>query len=305
MPQMKKDAEKSTDSRKRRRRGILNILSPDEAQILKDDPDFQEYCRSLERASETAACDETSVEVVKAMFGPNLLEFQNRVWLFSDLDTVYICDRCLQKCSDAVSLERHGERCRAHLLGRLVYAEKEDAVTVFEVDGEQNPALCQLLCILGKAFIRRKTLYLDVDGYLFYVLGSEGKVVGFFSKEKSNTIHNLSCLLVLPPHRARGYGSLLVDLSYCLGGGSPEKPLSRDGQVVYKKYWENRILEVLQSLNGQSISIRELGERSGLSIDDVVHALELLGVDPEEPTYNLGKKTPARFRRCRPECLVN
>jgi len=41
---------------------------------------------------------------------------------------------------------------------------------VFEVDGNTNKIYCQNLCLLVKLFLDHKTLYYDVEPFLFYVL---------------------------------------------------------------------------------------------------------------------------------------
>jgi hypothetical protein len=38
------------------------------------------------------------------------------------------------------------------------------------VDGKRNRVYCQNLCLLSKLFLDHKTLYYDVDPFLFYVL---------------------------------------------------------------------------------------------------------------------------------------
>ncbi len=43
-------------------------------------------------------------------------------------------------------------------------------VSVFEVDGKKAKVYCQNLCLLSKLFLDHKTLYYDVDPFLFYVL---------------------------------------------------------------------------------------------------------------------------------------
>ena len=43
-------------------------------------------------------------------------------------------------------------------------------LSVFEVDGNTNKIYCQNLCLLVKLFLDHKTLYHDVDSFLFYVL---------------------------------------------------------------------------------------------------------------------------------------
>jgi histone acetyltransferase MYST1 len=59
---------------------------------------------------------------------------------------------------------------------------------MFELDGAVEKAYCQNLCYFAKLFLDHKTLYWDVDPFLFYVLCAQDErgyhPVGFFSKEK-------------------------------------------------------------------------------------------------------------------------
>jgi len=43
-------------------------------------------------------------------------------------------------------------------------------ILVFEVDGFEERLYCQNLCYIAKLFLDHKTLYFDVDPFLFYVL---------------------------------------------------------------------------------------------------------------------------------------
>ena len=73
---------------------------------------------------------------------------------------------------------------------------------MFEVDGRRFKGYCQNLCLLAKLFLDNKTLYFDVEPFLFYVMtvaDSEGcHVVGYFSKVSPEPPAVLS--------RARGSG---------------------------------------------------------------------------------------------------
>ena len=57
---------------------------------------------------------------------------------------------------------------------------------MFEVDGNVSKIYCQNLCLLAKLFLDHKTLYYDVEPFLFYVLtfndGEGCHLVGYFSK---------------------------------------------------------------------------------------------------------------------------
>ena len=119
--------------------------------------------------------------------------------------------------------------------------------------------------------------------------------VGYFSKEKRpSSLNNVSCILVLPIHQRKGYGQFLIEFSYLLTRvekktGSPEKPLSDMGLVSYRTYW--RLILCTELVNQRApISITEISERTGMTPDDIVSALEGLRAlvrDPYTKTYAL------------------
>ena len=57
---------------------------------------------------------------------------------------------------------------------------------VFEIDGQVSPIYCQNLCLLSKMFLQHKTLFYDVEPFLFYVLckydTKHYSLLGYFSK---------------------------------------------------------------------------------------------------------------------------
>jgi histone acetyltransferase SAS3 len=119
--------------------------------------------------------------------------------------------------------------------------------------------------------------------------------VGYFSKEKRpSSLNNVSCILVLPIHMRKGYGQYLIEFSYLLTRvekktGSPEKPLSDMGLVSYRKYWRLLLCEDLLEQKGP-ISIAAISERTGMTPDDIVSALEGLRAlvrDPVTKKYAL------------------
>ena len=63
---------------------------------------------------------------------------------------------------------------------------RHEGLSVFEVDGNVNKIYCQNLCLLAKLFLDHKTLYYDVEPFLFYVLTVNDEdgchLVGYFSK---------------------------------------------------------------------------------------------------------------------------
>ena len=70
--------------------------------------------------------------------------------------------------------------------GHEIYRDAN--VSMFEVDGASERLYSHGLCYFAKLFLDHKTLYWDVEPFLFYVLCTHDDKgyhpVGFFSKEK-------------------------------------------------------------------------------------------------------------------------
>jgi histone acetyltransferase SAS3 len=188
-----------------------------------------------------------------------------------------------------------------HPPGDEIY--RDGKFSFFEVDGRKNPVYCQNLCLLAKLFLGSKTLYIDVEPFLFYVMTENDELgchfVGYFSKEKrSSSMNNVSCILVLPIYQRRGFGHMLIEFSYLLTKveektGSPEKPLSDMGLVSYRGYW--RLIMCYELVNQKgSLSVNDLSKRTGMTPDDVISALEGLRALVRDP---LSKKYALRLDR--------
>ncbi|KAH8884600.1 hypothetical protein GQ53DRAFT_661321 [Thozetella sp. PMI_491] len=216
---------------------------------------------------------------------------------------LYICEFCLKYMNSDYVAWRHKLKCPAkHPPGDEIY--RYGSVSVFEVDGRKNPVYCQNLCLLAKLFLGSKTLYYDVEPFLFYVLCEYDDLgyhfVGYFSKEKRHSSqNNVSCILTLPIHQRKGYGNLLIDFSYLLTRveektGSPEKPLSDMGLVSYRNYWRLVMCQYMlrhvaeDKTEKIGLSIKQISEDTGLTPDDVISALEGLRClvrDPQTQLY--------------------
>ncbi|KAF2001868.1 hypothetical protein P154DRAFT_521348 [Amniculicola lignicola CBS 123094] len=245
---------------------------------------------------------------------------------YSKNKVLYICEFCLKYMNSDYVAWRHKLKCPAkHPPGDEIY--RDGKYSFFEVDGRKNPVYCQNLCLLAKLFLGSKTLYYDVEPFLFYVMTENDSYgchfVGYFSKEKRpSSLNNVSCILVLPIHMRKGYGQYLIEFSYLLTRverktGSPEKPLSDMGLVSYRKYWRLVLCDELLNQKG-SISITAISERTGMTPDDIVSALEGLRAlvrDPVTKTYALRldrKYFKEYIEKCnvnnnpkiKPECLV-
>ncbi|OQD87571.1 hypothetical protein PENANT_c005G07176 [Penicillium antarcticum] len=209
---------------------------------------------------------------------------------------LYICEFCLKYMNSDYVAWRHKLKCPAkHPPGDEIY--RDGSISIFEVDGRKNPVYCQNLCLLAKLFLGSKTLYYDVEPFLFYVMTEYDDLgchfVGYFSKEKRpSSANNVSCILTLPIHQRKGYGNLLIDFSYLLTriegkNGSPEKPLSDMGLVSYRNYWRLILSYQLRDLK-TPVSIADLSDLTGMTADDIVSALEGLRAlvrDPITKTY--------------------
>ncbi|VDM32118.1 unnamed protein product, partial [Toxocara canis] len=82
---------------------------------------------------------------------------------------LFVCDYCMKYMKHERTYRTHLHECkRRQPPGEEIYREK--ALAVFEVSGQEDKVYCQCLCLLAKLFLDHKTLYFDVEPFLFYVL---------------------------------------------------------------------------------------------------------------------------------------
>jgi len=200
---------------------------------------------------------------------------------------MYICEFCLCYYGDLKPFTRHRQKCTLqHPPGNEIY--RDDYVSFFEIDGRRQRTWCRNLCLLSKMFLDHKTLYYDVDPFLFYVMTSRDEkgfhLVGYFSKEKESADgYNVACILTLPQFQRKGYGRLLIQFSYELSKiegklGSPEKPLSDLGLLSYRQYWTENLVEILLEYNkaDSKCSIEFLAQTLSMTAQDVESTLQAL-----------------------------
>ncbi|CAG8722531.1 7619_t:CDS:2, partial [Dentiscutata heterogama] len=125
---------------------------------------------------------------------------------------VYVCEFCLKYMRSEFIADRHKMKCPVrHPPGDEIY--RDGPISIFEVDGRKNKIYCQNLCLFAKMFIAHKTLFFDVEPFLFYVMTEANDTgchfVGYFSKvcsiivnpwnieELANSIHEA---VTMPDH---------------------------------------------------------------------------------------------------------
>nr|XP_029541376.1 histone acetyltransferase KAT6B-like [Oncorhynchus nerka] len=204
---------------------------------------------------------------------------------YSRLQKLYLCEFCLKYMRSKNILQRHTKKCGCfHPPANEIY--RKDDLSVFEVDGNVSKLFCQNLCLLAKLFLDHKTLYYDVEPFLFYILTKNDDkgchLVGYFSKEKlCQQKYNVSCIMIMPQHQRQGFGRFLIDFSYLLTrqegqAGSPEKPLSDLGRLSYLAYWKSVMVEYLYKQPDKHISIKGISKATGMCPHDITATLQNL-----------------------------
>lgn len=285
------DMEASTSSLVSTVGGIETIAT------LSDTDPVQSYRAAMEKlrtgGSMTMRTEELSR--VKNVTMIEMGKYRVNAWYFSPYpesvtsgSVLYICETCLEPFPDLTALQRHRLKCTVTVPpGSEIY--RKDGLSFFEIDGHKQKAWCRNLCLLSKLFLDHKTLYYDVDPFMFYILTSIDEhgahLVGYFSKEKQSIDnYNVACILTLPQHQRKGYGKFLITLSYELSKiqkitGSPEKPLSDLGLLSYRSYWTEVIVKILLDRAGkQEISIQEISIMTSITADDILHTLQALDI---------------------------
>lgn len=198
---------------------------------------------------------------------------------YAHLPILYICEFCLLYYPSVTQLTRHRTKCTLlHPPGNEIY--RHDNISFFEIDGRRQRTWCRNLCLISKCFLDHKTLYYDVDPFMYYCMTVKDEygchLIGYFSKEKESAEgYNVACILTLPQHQRKGYGKLLIEFSYELSKsegklGSPEKPLSDLGLLSYRAYWQEEIVKLLVNSEDE-ISLEEIAHKTSITQGDIMH----------------------------------
>ncbi|OHT07733.1 MOZ/SAS family protein [Tritrichomonas foetus] len=217
-------------------------------------------------------------------------DYDIRTWYFSpypkpfyNMNHFYVCEYCFQYFARKEELDQHLlEKQERHPLGKEIY--RKDNISVFELQGKKQKLTCQCLCLLAKLFLDHKTLFYDVEGFNFYVLCEcdqrGAHIAAYFSRELSSDVDNiLACIVALPPYQKKGYGRMLISLSYELAkrqkrSGGPERPLSDLGKIAFNSYWRDTIVELLKIYGKRITSIEDIERMTSIQSIDIIETLK-------------------------------
>ncbi|KAH0785107.1 MOZ/SAS family protein [Histomonas meleagridis] len=221
---------------------------------------------------------------------------------------LYICENCFRYFTTKEELEHHMiEKKETRPPGREIY--RKGNISIFEFQGFRQKLTCQCLCLLSKLFLDHKTLFYDVEGFVFYALcecdQNGAHIAAYFSREIVSDQGNiLACIVVLPPYQKKGYGQFLIALSYEIARrskkvGGPERPLSDLGKIAFRSYWKKSILELFRARDIQSL--HEIVQCTSIAKQDIIEVLKEmdcvtkirgeyeLRVNPEKLSYAIAQ----------------
>lgn len=241
--------------------------------------------------------NETKVKNISKIFiGKHWIETGYFTPLPQDyMDDIFFCETCLLFFKSMIELERHTINCEVFAPpGDQIYKDtiRTPHLAMFEIDGAKSWVYCENLAYISKMFLDHKMLGQRMEQFVFYVLFEFDEktgyhVVGYFSRSKSKPdkperYGNLSCIMVLPPYSDRGYGKLLIALSYelCLieqKTGTPERPISDLGLKAFQSFWKYHIATYLLSLPEnklQEVTYASIAKSTGIAEADVSYTFE-------------------------------
>ncbi|MES1902312.1 MAG: Histone acetyltransferase kat6b, partial [Paramarteilia canceri] len=205
-------------------------------------------------------CNNAKIKIADDAIYPEKLKFGDYLlkcsysspypYEYSTVSTLNVCHFCFKYFMSPKLMQIHLPQC--HLNGSpppgdLIY--EEDELKVYEIDGKKERLYCQNLCLMSRSFLDYKTLYNNVETFLFYILLTENsqdkgntsdsrmnltkfsaneneileknkenlekfQIMGYFSKEKTHSAenYNLSCIVIFPPFLRKGHGFFLIDI---------------------------------------------------------------------------------------------
>jgi histone acetyltransferase MYST1 len=259
----------------RRDRERLQDVSEDEEQLA---PDIQQFENLHREVTKIRNIDQITISgyTIKAWY------YSPYPRPFHDTPHLFICDHCFHYYATQEKLDQHLlDTNESRPPGREIY--RTDTISIFELHGKRQKVACQCLCLLAKLFLDHKTLFYDVENFAFYVLcecdDKGAHFAAYFSRELYSEEGNiLACIVALPPYQKKGYGRLLISLSYEIAkrqhrSGGPERPLSDLGRIAFHAYWRNTLIELLKNFGKDIQTLDDLVRLTSISRDDIIDVL--------------------------------
>lgn len=175
--------------------GILSAEDADITQTLPNEDDVAEFDhakRTVEERHPTPILPPNSDEPASRIKFIHFEHYEIETWYsapypeeYARKTVLHICEFCLKYMNSSFVAGRHALKCPyRHPPGDEIY--RDGKLSVWEIDGRRNSVYCQNLCLLAKMFLQSKTLYYDVEPFIFYVLTEMDQIgchlVGYFSK---------------------------------------------------------------------------------------------------------------------------
>lgn len=232
-------------------------------------------------------------------------------------ESIYFCEFCFKYTNNENELSKHNKKCtyRHNQPGRLSYLA--DDYVIKKVSSKNHGIFLESLCLFTKFFLDNKSSFCNLDEFEFFLVYSRelhgtsnvrNKPLGFFSKQiASSHFENLSSILIIPPYRNKGLGTLLIEFSYLLSihelefssrthnspdidgfSTGPESPLSPFGLKLYLNYWQKVVVKEMmnykQCNNSELLLIKYLRERTHFESSHIILTLkymECIQIDPK------------------------
>ena len=204
-------------------------------------------------------------------------------------NVLYVCDGCLTIFTDVDFYSIHRSVCSTPILGDILWSDESRNILFAELDGRKPSCAptCRRAAKLATYFLDHKMTVDDAHYFGFFCLffrdAQKNHFIGYFSKEwdvASAGDNNLACIFVLPPYQGRGYGKLLITLSYCFSAlearlGTPERPFSNQGARSFDQYWRRAVCAAILQLSKSKkpVTTQAICDITHMLADDVLVTL--------------------------------
>lgn len=224
-------------------------------------------------------------------------------------ESIYFCEFCFKYTNNEKDLSTHCTKCtyRHNQPGRLAYLADDYAIK--KVSPKNHSIFLESLCLFTKFFLDNKSSFCNLGEFEFFIVyarelhgtsKAQNKPLGFFSKQiASSHFENLSSILIIPPYRNKGLGTLLIEFSYILSihelefsskthnspeldgfSTGPESPLSPFGLILYLNYWQKVLVKEMmnykQSKNSEPLLIQYLRKRTHFESSHIILTLKYM-----------------------------